>query len=118
MSLSIRGASCVLLILAGVPAYGQTAADTLVKEGQTLLQHGDVDTAVQRFQAAAAANPQLYAAHYELGRALDLQGRYGPAREEFQHAIELAPDGAKNEPLAAMAISFAFEAKADEAARY
>src|SRR5439155_280709 len=39
-------------------------------------------------------------------------------RAELQHAIELAPENAKNDALAAMAISFAFESKADEAARY
>lgn len=114
----MRGASCLLLLLAGAPVRAQTAADALVKEGQTLLQHGDVDTAVRRFKAAAEANPQLYVAHYELGRALDLQEHYGPARAELQHALELAPERAKNDALAAIAISFAFDSKADEAARY
>jgi len=118
MTFLMRGPFCLLLLLAGVGARAQTAADALVKEGQTLLQHGDVETAVQRFRAAAETNPQLYAAHYELGRALDLQGQYAPARAELQHAIELAPENAKNDALAAMAISFAFESKADEAARY
>jgi tetratricopeptide (TPR) repeat protein len=111
-------ALCLLVASPPSGAPAQAAADALVKEGQTLLQQGDVETAVQRFKAAADANPQLYPAHYELGRALDLQGQYAAARGELQHAIELAPEASKNESLTAMAISFAFEAKADEAARY
>ena len=110
--------TCLMSLFVCSHAYGQSAAEALVKEGQTLLQHGDVDTAVQRFKAAADANPRLYPAHLELGRALDLQGRYAPARAELQRAIELAPENARNDALAAMAISFAFEAKADEAARF
>ncbi len=114
----IATVTCVVSLGVCAHAHAQTAADALVKEGQTLLQHGDVDAAVQRFRAAAEANPRLYDAHAELGRALDLQGHYAAARDELQRAIELAPENARNDALAAMAISFAFESKADEAARF
>jgi tetratricopeptide (TPR) repeat protein len=110
--------AAVVCVIAAVSLRAQSAADALVKEGQTLLQHGDVAAAVQRFQAAAETNSQLYIAQYELGRALDLQGQYTTARQALQRAIELAPERSKNEALTAMAISFAFESKADDAARF
>lgn len=115
-------------LLALVPAPPAQAPDAtaLVKSGQALLAKGDVDAAVQQFRSAVAADPQRYDAHESLGRALDLQGNYADAREHLERAIALAQDqpwqagqqNPKNDALAHMAISFAFENRADDAARF
>jgi tetratricopeptide (TPR) repeat protein len=93
-------------------------AGTLIKEGEQLLQGGNLESALEKFQAAATADPQRYEAHDALGRALDLAGRYSEARDHLERAIALAPEASKNQALATMGTSFAFEAKAEDAARY
>jgi tetratricopeptide (TPR) repeat protein len=54
----------------------------------------------------------------ELGRALDLEGRHAAARAHLEEAVKLAPENRRNEALSALGISYAFEAKPAEAARY
>jgi tetratricopeptide (TPR) repeat protein len=107
------------LLLVPQAAYAQTPdAAALVKEGDKLLDDGNVAGAVEKFRAAVAADPQRYDAHSSLGQALDLDGRYAEAREHLERAIALAPEDSKNQALAAMGTSYAFEAKAEDAARY
>ena len=60
----------------------------------------------------------LFDAQYGAGRAFDLVGDHGAARSHFERAIKLAPDDARDQALSAMGISYAFEARADDAARY
>ena len=93
-------------------------AAALVRDGQALLDGGNLDGAVEKFRAAVTADPQRYEAQDALGRALDLAGHYTEAREHLERAIALAPDASKNQALAAMGTSFAFEARAEDAARY
>jgi tetratricopeptide (TPR) repeat protein len=101
-----------------VPAPQGADAATLVRDGQKLLDEMNLDGALEKFRAAVAADPQRYDAEDALGRALDLAGRYPEAREHLERAITLAPEASKNQALATMGTSFAFEAKAEDAARY
>lgn len=101
-------------VLAGQPPD----AATLVQDGQKLLDQGNLDGALEKFRAAVSADPQRYEAQDALGKALDLAGRYPEAREHLERAISLAPDGSKNQALAAMGTSFAFEARPEDAARF
>ncbi|HEY7055654.1 MAG TPA: tetratricopeptide repeat protein [Vicinamibacterales bacterium] len=107
------------LTLALAPAAAQAPdAAALTKEGQTLLGQRNLDGALEKFRAAVAADPQRYDAQDALGRALDLAGKYAEAREHLERAIALAPESSKNQALTTMGTSFAFEARAEDAARY
>jgi tetratricopeptide (TPR) repeat protein len=90
----------------------------ITQEADKLLRGGDLNAAIARFRTAVKADPKLFEARLGLGRALDLAGEYRAAREQLEQAIQLASDDARNTALTAMGISYAFEAKADEAARY
>ena len=111
--------TCALVLVAAAPstASAQPAA-AQVKEAQKLIGSGNLDEAVKLLKEAVAAAPDSFAAHLLLGRALDLQGEHRAARQHFEHAIKHASDDDRNDALTAMGISFAFESKADEAARY
>ena len=88
----------------------------LVKQGRALVDEGKYDEGGKFLQQALAANPKSFEAHLGLGSLLDLQGKYAEARAHLTEAISHAPAGqARNQALNAMAISYAFEAKADEA---
>jgi tetratricopeptide (TPR) repeat protein len=60
------------------------------------------------YQDALQRSPDLFDAHYGLGIALDLAGRFPDARQHFAKAIEIAPEEGKNQAITAMAVSFAF----------
>ena len=107
-----------IAIMPVIVAVQSPDAATFVQDGQKLLDQGNLDGAVEKFRAAVSADPQRYEAQDALGKALDLAGRYPEAREHLERAISLAPDGSKNQALAAMGTSFAFEARPEDAARY
>jgi tetratricopeptide (TPR) repeat protein len=119
---------CIVAILASasgtVPA--QTAGPTgqpgdpieLVKQARKLNSEGKQDEALALYRQAIERAPDLFDAHLGAGIALDLQGNYKEARQHFAKAIELAPDGSKNQALAAMAVSYAFEGDAGESSRF
>jgi tetratricopeptide (TPR) repeat protein len=117
MPLAILPLLLALTIAQAAPAQAPDAA-ALVKEGQALLEGANLDGAIEKFRAAVTADPQRYDAHDALGRALDLAGRYPEAREQLERAIALAPDDSKNGALTTMGTSFAFQARAEDAARY
>jgi tetratricopeptide (TPR) repeat protein len=98
------------------PAPGGPA--DLVKQGEKLNSEGKQDEALALYKKALQESPNLYEAHLDAGIALDLKGDYAGAREHFSKAIELAPADAKPQALRAMAMSYAFEGKADEAAKF
>ena len=112
----------VLLILSGLqaPAAPSSKARPLAiaQEADKLLRGGELKAAVSRFRAAVAADPGLFDARLGLGRALDLTGDYRGARVQLEQAIQVASDDQRNTALMAMAVSWAFESKADESARY
>jgi tetratricopeptide (TPR) repeat protein len=106
------------LVAPSIDVPWQKTAKALVEEGQKLLRDGDVEQALARFKDAVAAAPDLFDAQYGAGRAFDLVGDHRAARYHLERAITLAPDDARNQALSAMGISYAFEARADDAARY
>jgi Flp pilus assembly protein TadD len=54
-----------------------------------LRKAGDLDGAISQFRAALAAIPDYAPAHFELGLALQQQGKKDEARQEFQRANQL-----------------------------
>jgi tetratricopeptide (TPR) repeat protein len=106
----------------GAQQAGQPAPADAVKQNvaqaQKLIQSGDVAGAVTILEQTVAAAPRSFDAHLALGRALDLNGDHKTARGHHEQAIKLASDANRNQALAAMGVSWAFEAKAEEAARY
>jgi tetratricopeptide (TPR) repeat protein len=110
--------TCALFSAGSASSAAPQAADAQVKEARKLIDSGSVDEAVNLLKTALSTAPDSFDAHVELGRALDLQGEHRAAREHFERAIKLASGDTRDQALTAMAISFAFEAKANEAARY
>ncbi len=89
-----------------------------LSQAQKLIQAGNVTEAVAILKRAVTASPQSFDAHHALGRALDLEGQHADARRHLEQAAALANDKNRNSALSAMGVSWAFEGKADEAARY
>jgi tetratricopeptide (TPR) repeat protein len=109
--------SCLCALATAANAAGEDAL-ALVKDGQKLLQSGDFAGAQGKFEAALKTDPKLFDAHYAMGRLLDLQGDYTGARRQLEDAIALAPNDTKEQALTSMAVSYVFECKTDEAAKY
>lgn len=105
-----------LVLPQATPAQPRPLA--LTQEADKLLRGGDLPAAIAKFRAAVAADPKLFEARLGLGRALDLAGDYRGARAQLEQAIRVASDDQRNTALMATAISYAFESKADESARY
>jgi tetratricopeptide (TPR) repeat protein len=97
---------------------GDPAAMDMVKQGRKLSDEGKHDDGLALYRKAMQADPKLYDAHLAAGIALDLKGQYAQAREHLQKAIEFASQEQKQQALRTMAMSYAFEGKADEAAKY
>ena len=102
--------------------YGQTAGQTgpaaLVKEGQTLEFGGQRAEAMALYRKALEQNPSQFDAHLGIGRILNMEGKYGEARQHIQKAIELAPETGQNAALSTMGVAYAFEGNAAESAKY
>ena len=96
----------------------QTDPADLVKQGQKLEFSGKLEDAVDLYKRALEANPKQFDAHLGLGRVLDVQGKYVEARQHIQKGIDLAPDNGLGPALSTMAVSFAFEGNAADAAKY
>ena len=90
----------------------------LVQQGRRLNTEGKQAEALALYEQALKASPDLFEAHLASGIALDLMGRYAEARQHLTRAIALAPPDAKVNALDAMAVSFAFEGKADQGAPF
>jgi tetratricopeptide (TPR) repeat protein len=111
----------VLVVLIGTCCAQQTAAPAaldLVKQGEKLNSEGKQDDALALYRQALEISPNLYEGHLASGMALDLKGNYREARQHLAKAIELAPADAKQQALRTMAISYAFEGNAHEAAKF
>lgn len=117
---TLASACLYLVCLFSLPALAQTPTDPmeLVKEGRKLNAAGKQDEALALYARALDANPNLFDAHLAAGIALDLKGDYARARQHLEKAITLAPAEARGQALSTMAVSYAFEGKAVEAARY
>ena len=111
----------VLVILgAALTAFAAQSVDPadLVKQGQKLLAEGKHDAALELFRQALQRSPDLYDAHLNAGVALDLTGHYTEARRHFEKAIQIAPEDRKNQALANMGVSYAFEGNAKSASTF
>ena len=97
---------------------GTSAAQDLVAQARRLDLDGKQDAAITLYRRALEREPDSFDAHYGLARALDLTASYADARRHFARAIELATDGARDQALRMMAVSYVFTGDGLEAARY
>lgn len=114
----IRAFTAVVLIVSGAAAYAQTGPAADVQQAEKMLEGGDAAGAVATLEKIVAASPRAFEARLLLGRALDLQGQHEAARRHLDEAVKLATDEQRNAALTALGVSYAFESKPDEAARY
>lgn len=106
------------LLVSTVAAQEPVDSLKLVQQGRRLNAAGNQAEAITLFEKALAANPDLFEGHLALGIALDLDGRYADARGHLTRAIALASPDDKLAALNAMAVSYAFERKADQGAEF
>jgi tetratricopeptide (TPR) repeat protein len=92
--------------------------DPLVKEAQQLANEGKRSEALALYRKAIAADPKLIDAHLGVGRMLDMLGQHEEARQQLAKTIELASPEMKDQARTAMAVSYAFESRAADAARF
>ena len=114
-------ALALVLVSSAGPLNAQPASVDplkLVQQGRRLNTDGKQAEALALYEEALKASPDLFEAHLASGIALDLMGRYEEARQHLTRAIALAPPDAKVNALDAMAVSFAFEGKADQGAPF
>jgi tetratricopeptide (TPR) repeat protein len=109
-----------LTFLAAACGGGRSAPPTVdfIGQARTLERDGQADAAITAYRRALAQNPNSFDAQYGIARTLDLAGSYDEARQHFAKAIDLAPDGAKEQALRMMGIAWTFVANVDEATRY
>src|SRR5688572_26633896 len=109
----------VAVLLAGAPAWSQqSVVPGQVEAALKTMASGDIAGSIAMLEKVVAASPASFEARLGLGRALDLEGRHAAARIHLEEAIRIAPEGERNTALTALGVSYAFEAKPDEAARY
>ena len=100
------------------PGTAQAPQNPLVKEAQQLANDGKHAAALENYRKALAADPKLAEAHLGAGRMLDLLGKHEEARQHLSKAIELAGPDLKDQARTAMAVSYVFESRAADAAKY
>jgi tetratricopeptide (TPR) repeat protein len=66
-------------------------AETLDTLGWVQLKRGDVDAALQSFEAALVARPDTASVHYRMALALSQKGDSAAARENLAKALEMDP---------------------------
>ena len=96
----------------------QTDPVAMVREAEKVIASGDVAGGVAQLEKIVASAPKSFEARLALGRALDLEGRHRPARQHLEEALTVASEVQRNTALLSLGTSYAFESKADEAARY
>jgi Flp pilus assembly protein TadD len=117
-----RALVAILLLSVSASAMAQSDAASdprqLAAQARRLTTNGKLSEAITLFKNALKADPELFDAHLGLGIALDLQGDYDPARHHLGRALALSPENARGTALAAMAVSYLFQARVEEAAKY
>jgi tetratricopeptide (TPR) repeat protein len=111
--------ACVVALSSAEVRPQTQAPEDLVKQGRHLVSQGKHDEAVTLYRQALKLAPQSFDARLAMGMVLDLQGQYAEARTHLTEAIRRAAIGApRNQAMMAMAISWAFEGRAEEALKY
>lgn len=109
----------VFTLLAGAAVVlAQSDAVSQVQQAEKLIASGDVRGAIAALEKTVAASPTSFDARLVLGRALDLEGKHDAARRHLEEAVRVADDEERNTALTSLGVSYAFESKPDEAARY
>ena len=106
------------LVGSSLPASAQPEVTAQVKDAQKLIASGDIAGGTRTLEQVVASAPRSFEARLALGRVLDLQGQHARARRHLEEAVTLATEEDRVMALAALGISYAFESKPDEAARY
>jgi tetratricopeptide (TPR) repeat protein len=106
------------MVAAAMPAFAQPDVTAQVQAAEKQISSGDLPGAIAALEKIVAVAPRSFDARLVLGRALDLQGSHPAARTHFEEAVKLASDEERNTALTSLGISYAFESKPDEAARY
>jgi tetratricopeptide (TPR) repeat protein len=105
-------------VQSSTPAASPAEPKELVEQGRKLNAEGKHDEALALYRQALEKSPDLYEAHLATGITLDLKGQYEEARRHLAKAIEVAPSDSRPRALRTMAMSYAFERKPDDAAKY
>ena len=107
-------------IAAAAPAQPGGGADLakLMEQAWQLETAGDRAKALAAYRLGLEQDAGHVPAHLGIGRVLDLEGQYVEARRHLQTAIDRAADPEKNQALSTMAVSYACEGTARDAARY
>lgn len=90
----------------------------LIQEAQQLATDGKFAAALEVYQKAFASDPKLADASLGAGRMLDMLGRHEEARQQLSKAVDLAGAGLKDQARTALAVSYAFESRAADAAKH
>jgi tetratricopeptide (TPR) repeat protein len=108
----------VCAVLVPVVAGAQDDAASLIRQARALSIASDQEAAIPIFERALTLAPDDFGGHLGIGIALDEDGDYARAQQHLQRAIELAPDEARDRAITAMAVSYAFDGRPAESARY
>ena len=118
MKATLCAAAALAVMLQSAAAAAQSSVTSQVQEADRLLSSGDIAGATAALRKIVASAPSSFDGRLLLGRALDLDGKHAEARVQLQEAIRLASDDQRTTALTAMGVSYAFESKPDEAARF
>jgi tetratricopeptide (TPR) repeat protein len=92
--------------------------DKAVQDARKLMQAGQLDQALAAFQDVLKASPESFDANIGTGVVLDLQLKFDEARKHFAKALAAATPDNRQQALTAMAVSYAFQGNAKEAATF
>src|SRR5262245_50460844 len=111
-----------VIALSSSSASAQTGASSegaeLVKRAQKLESGDTWKEALTLYRQAVEKNPAQFDAYLGIGRVLDVEGQFEEARQNIQKGIDAAPENGLGPALSTMAVSYAFEGKAAESAKY
>ena len=90
--LAKRHAAQAAVVLARAAAIEPAKGSILEPLGRALFMSGQVERAVETFEALLEIDPSNHYAHYALGRSLIRLGRRAEGRMHLRLAVALAPD--------------------------
>lgn len=90
--LAKRHAAQAAVVLVRAAAIEPRKGSILEPLGRALFMSGQLDRAVETFEALLEIDPSNHYAHYALGRSLIRLGRRGEARTHLKLAVAMAPE--------------------------